>query len=83
MLSTTAVSLCPLSRAHLIPALRQPLPEAKASRRGTYPQEVRERGEGHQDLQQIPAAREAVAHVACLAGAVHIWKAGAHRVPPQ
>lgn len=45
-----------------------------AKRQDTYRQEVRERGPGREDLQHVPTAREAVAHIARLAGAVHICK---------
>lgn len=39
-----------------------------------YRQEVCQRWEGHQHLEQVPTAGEAVPHVAWLARAVHLWK---------
>lgn len=52
-------------------------------RQDTYCQEVCERGEGHEDLQQVPTAREAISHIACLAGAVHIWKERTGAMPSK
>lgn len=71
--------LWPLSRPHvIISCLQASLPAGvDPKRQDTYCQEVRERGQGHEDLQHVPTAREAIAHIARLAGAVHICKGGA------